>query len=124
MMEQWERGREKIMQHVAEICIHPEDLAYYNAILQLTTQDPDTKRDGVIEVWTATFPTKPGFEVDIKVVNGDAQAGPYVDPVLFDEGCEVAAGDVADQLDGEHRFTVDDEEFCVRVSPGVSTESN
>jgi len=104
------------MKHSTELRLDPDIIAHYNALLQRTTQDPNHKRDSIIEVWTVAFSTKPGFEVDIKVINGCIDSGPYIDPVLFDEGSEITTIDIADQLDREYVFSYDGEEFRVTVS--------
>lgn len=51
------------------------------------------------ETYTYKFSKK--IEVDLKIVSGNP---PYVDPVLFREGHEIAVGEPADELDGDYIF--------------------
>ena len=53
-----------------------------------------------------------GIEVDIKLVNGDS---PYVDAVIFNEGCELACLDAYDELVGEYIFDTPKGKFTVIV---------
>lgn len=55
--------------------------------------------DGTIETFTVKFGAV--IEADIKVCNGDT---PYVDPVLFENGCEVQVLDPAEDLLGTYEF--------------------
>jgi hypothetical protein len=64
------------------------------------------------ETYTGKFSN--GVEVDIKVCDGDP---PFVDPVLFEDGCELATGEVRDALLGEYRFKVGEDEYKVTVLP-------
>jgi hypothetical protein len=54
-----------------------------------------------------------GFEVDIKVCQGDP---PFVDPVLFEDGCEVAIGEVTGTLLGTYRFKLGVDEYMATVA--------
>ncbi len=74
---------------------------------------PDAGECETIKTWTAFFGDH--IEADIKVVNGDG--GPYVDAVLFEEGCEITFLDVGDTLVGEYIFydRYDEREYKVIV---------
>lgn len=96
-----------------KIKIDPVELSTMNELLKRTTQDPNTKHDHTIQVYTAQFDH--GIEADIKVVNGCIDSGPYVDPVLFEHGSEICIGEVGDQLDGEYLFPVDREVYQVLI---------
>lgn len=98
------------MNRTATITVDKNKLKELNKILRRRTQHPEYKRDSVIETFTADFGD--GYQADIKVCNGE---GPYVDPVLFDEGCEATTGDVTDKLDGEYQFDYGDDHFTVIV---------
>ena len=70
----------------------------------------------LIETFTACFPGG-SYEVDIKVVNGDEQSGPYVDAVLFEDGNELAVLEPGDNICGEYWFWLRGESYEVIISP-------
>jgi hypothetical protein len=55
--------------------------------LALTEALKDTKETATIHTFSGKFEN--GFEIDLKVCNGDT--GPWIDLILFDEGTEVCA---------------------------------
>ena len=70
----------------------------------------------IIETFTAAFPGG-SYEVDIKIVNGDDYAGPYVDAVLFEDGNEICVLEPGDTLEGEYWFWLGGEPYEVIISP-------
>jgi hypothetical protein len=62
------------------------------------------------ETYTGRFAN--GVEVDIKVCDGDP---PFVDSVLFENGCELAIGEVTGTLLGTYCFQVGEDEYKVIV---------
>jgi hypothetical protein len=85
----------------------PLPAGYYDwleGLVQSNVQYDAVKRDGVIEVFTANLGD--GYEVDIKICNGDT--GPWIDPVLFHHGCEMACGDVGESLGATYEFEHED----------------
>lgn len=58
-----------------------------------------------------------GYEVDIKIVNGNQESGPYVDAVLFHLGCELECLEPArfERVDSEFIFEADDKRFVLKV---------
>lgn len=62
--------------------------------------DPTIDRDNCVEVFTAQFGD--GIEADIKVVN--SKDGPWIDPVLFDDGHQCGLLEPDYQLEGEYNF--------------------
>jgi hypothetical protein len=92
------------------ICIPLDHAAELQEILSMTDYLEDAGRCEVLETLTADFGQ--GIEADIKICNGD---GPYIDPVLFDHGCEIAIGEVGGVILDEFWFGVDDAEYVVHV---------
>lgn len=72
---------------------------------------PDAGRCEVVTTYTAIFGG--GIEADIKVCN--SESSPYIDAVLFEDGCEIALLDVSDILLGEYIFMVDEDTYTVLV---------
>jgi hypothetical protein len=68
------------------------------------------KNADVIQTWSANFGD--GIEADIKLVNGDT---PYIDAVLFQDGCEVNVLDVSETLLGEYDFRYKGMQYVVNV---------
>ena len=105
------------MKYEIIITIDERKAKEYQALLDRTAYDPESSKDDVIETFSGTF--KNGFEVDIKVVNGDTESGAYIDPVLFDENNnEVGLCDPSDTLLGEYRFDVGENIYYVIVQKG------
>lgn len=95
-----------------KITLDPMAIDLVNLDLARTSRDPDSGE--LIETFTADLGD--GYEVDIKIVNGDEQAGPYVDAVLFHMGCELCCLEPGfDRVDGEYIFQTDDKKFIVEV---------
>lgn len=93
------------------IKVQAEELKELNSLLKQTEKSPDYKDASTIRIFTAKFGNN--IEADIKVVNGD---GPYVDPVLFDNGHEVAClQDPSESLEGEYIFEYKNKTFTVLV---------
>jgi hypothetical protein len=98
----------------ATIQIPKAEAKHFEKILKMNSYYPDTPKDGIISTFTTTFDN--GYEVDIKICNGDSQGGPYIDPVLFDkDGIELCVIEVEDTLLGEYLFYYDDETYQVLV---------
>jgi len=70
--------------------------------LQVCLDSPGTRKPDTIATFTANFGG--GLEADIKVCNTESDSKPYVDAVLFQDGCEVGLLDVGDELAGEYLF--------------------
>jgi hypothetical protein len=85
------------------ISIPKKEVKEMNAIARRSTPLPDTGECEVIKTYTADFGN--GWEADIKVCNGDP---PFIDPVLFENGNEVAVIEVTDTLEGEYIFDVEE----------------
>jgi len=78
--------------------------------------------DSVIRTYTVEMGN--GFEVDIKVCDGDR---PFVDPVLFHDGSEVCTIEVSDELCGEYQFYIGGDggdTFTVIVRERLPSEIN
>ena len=97
------------MRYEKTILVPKAELDEINRLLSLITM-PDTGADEVIKTCTAVF--HDGIEADIKVCNGDP---PFVDPVLFQDGGQVAVMEVAEELDGEYIFDLDEDQYVVIV---------
>jgi hypothetical protein len=98
--------------------ISAADLEHVNALLSFGKRS-DLGRKGEV-IWQTTVPVGEGREVDIKVVNGlGADDAPYVDIVLFDEGCEIGCLDVQDAVIGTFAFPGEDIviDVCASESP-------
>lgn len=93
------------------IKVSSDELKEMNSLLKQTERSPDYKDATTIKTYTAKFGNN--IEADIKVVNGD---GPYVDPVLFDNGSEVCClQDPSENLDGEYIFEYKNKTYTVLV---------
>jgi hypothetical protein len=91
--------------------IKKEDANWLNAVLN-GPQREDYKRDGVIETITATFPN--GFQMDVKVCNGDT---PWIDAVLFNpNGIEIAVEQPSDgPIEGEYYLQDGEDEYILTI---------
>lgn len=97
--------------NIQTIKVQADELIKLNSLLKQTERSPDYKDASTIKVFTAKFGNN--IEADIKVVNGD---GPYVDPVLFDNGNEVSClQDPSETLEGEYIFEYKNQTFTVVV---------
>lgn len=72
---------------------------------------PDTGPCETVYRYTATFDFN--IEADIKVCNSDT--GPYIDAVLFEDGCEIGFLEVGGVLLGEYIFEDNDKMYVVTV---------
>ena len=92
--------------------IDPQRLEQANKWLRRKRGLPDAGRDELLdcvsvkvdEYFDKTDNQVKSAEVDIKVCNSDQRSGPYVDPVLFIDGCEAQTIEVCDAWDGEYHF--------------------
>ena len=74
------------------------DIRRYHSILDGTRPWPVTPdRDEVILVLSVDFGY--GWEMDVNICKGEPT--PYVDVVLFHDGCEVYSWEICDELVGE-----------------------
>lgn len=95
----------------AIIKVPAEELALMTEWLERDIQVPDAGRCEVLKTYTAFFGDD--IEADIKVCNGDT--GPWVDAVLFENGCEIGLLEPDDTLEGEYVFTIDGDNYTVLV---------
>lgn len=96
------------------INVPTKDAKEMQSILNRSSAIDTVKQGEVIKTFTAKFNN--GYEADIKVVNGNEDSSPYVDPVLFNaSGNEIAVGEVADSLLGEYIFDYDGQQYTVIV---------
>lgn len=66
------------------------EINYCNSLLAMRVGDPKQKYNETVTCLTAKF--SDGCEVDIKVVNGNEECGPWLDVILFDDqGWEITA---------------------------------
>jgi hypothetical protein len=95
---------------IVKIKVKHRTLDTLNAILATERPDLETGIDDIIQTFTANFGN--GIEADIKVCNGD---GPYIDPVLFEDGNEVVVGEPSWILDGVYDFEYMNEIYRVVI---------
>lgn len=82
-----------------------------NKVLAAGEPDTQSDKDGTIYVFSVSFGN--GYEVDIKVCNGDP---PYIDPVLFLNGSDACILEPdAESIEGEYEFDHDGQKFVVIV---------
>jgi hypothetical protein len=79
--------------------------------LQEFLDSPGEDRVATLATFTADFGN--GIEADIKVCQGDP---PFVDAVLFDNGCEVCLREVSDRLEGEYLFDHAGQQYQVTIT--------
>lgn len=81
------------------------DIQRFNGILDGTIKWPSTWPDRyeTIEVLSVNFGD--GWEIDINICFGEPT--PYVDAVLFENGCEVYAWEIAEDIVGEWQVVLD-----------------
>ena len=89
----------------------PADIDPMEKLLRRHTAVPDAKECDVLH--TLSFRFNKTMEADIKVCNGDT--GPWVDAVLFNNGCEVAVLEPSDSLAGEYPFEWNGRTFTVEI---------
>lgn len=97
----------------ATIRVNPVILQKLNRLLSGDAKDP-IKDGEILHTETADFGE--GIEADIKVVQGDGEAGPYVDAVLFDHGEQICVLEPEfEQFNGIYSFYPDpDVNICDR----------
>lgn len=90
---------------LGKLKVNAETVRDMRRLLRLKTAAEDENKD-VIQTFTVKFDD--GWQADIKVCNGCHDSGPYVDPVLFDEGGgERHVLDVQDDIVGKFEFDCD-----------------
>lgn len=100
------------------IAVKDKTLTELNEILSLQVGSSDYAQGETIETFSTDL-LGDGYEVDIKVVNGDDSAGAYIDAVLFLNGQEVYCLEPSfERLDGEYFFEVDDNKFSIEIVKG------
>ena len=108
-MTEEEVGVTKLSIYENTLKLNAGQLAAFNAWLAESCAVGDAGRDEVLHTETTDFGF--GWEADIKIVN--SESGPYVDAVLFHNGCEVMCLEPEfEQFDGQYMFNiahVDDE---------------
>jgi len=88
------------MKHEQTIQVPEDEIAEMNEILQRSEFIEDAGRDEVIKLYRTIFDD--GYEVDIKVCNGNS---PFVDAILFHNGREICVLDPCfENIDGEYHF--------------------
>jgi hypothetical protein len=76
---------------------------YFNKFLAMKKGSPEFKRDR--QIASKTVLLCDDYSVDFNLVNGDKEAGPYLDVVLFDGGEEVQTlPPERTQLEGTYKF--------------------
>lgn len=83
------------------------DIQRYHSIIDGTTKWPSSWPDRyeTIEVLSVDFGG--GWEMDINICHGEPT--PYVDAVLFHDGCEVYAWEISETLVGEWQVVLGDD---------------
>tara|TARA_B100001123_G_scaffold360949_1_gene417260 strand:- start:130 stop:429 length:300 start_codon:yes stop_codon:yes gene_type:complete len=66
-----------------------------------------------IQTYTASF--SDGVEADVKVCEGNP---PFVDAVLYEDGCEVQIREVSDELLGKYQFFYNGKVYTVILEEG------
>jgi hypothetical protein len=87
-----------------EIPVPAGQYDWLEGLVQSDEMYDGARRCDVIETFTANLGD--GYEVDIKVCNGDT--GPWIDPVLFHHGWEMTCGDVGESLGATYEFEHED----------------
>lgn len=87
--------------------------AFFNKCLSSEKGVEKYKESDLIDFFTVTLPNK--YEVDFKLINGDSEASPWLDVVLFDEyGNEITClPDESYEVDGEYCFSLEGSEDIV-----------
>jgi len=76
---------------------------YFNKFLAMKKGSTEHKRDA--QIASRTILLCDDYSVDFNLVNGDKEAGPYLDVVLFDGGEEVQTlPPERNQLEGTYKF--------------------
>lgn len=76
---------------------------YFNRSLAMTRGSDEFKKDR--QIASKTVLLSDNYSVDFNLVNGDDEAGPYLDVVLFDDGEEVQTlPPERTQLEGTYKF--------------------
>lgn len=76
---------------------------YFNKFLAMKKGSTEHKRDA--QIASKTVLLSDDYSVDFNLVNGDNEAGPYLDVVLFDGGEEVQAlPPERTQFEGTYKF--------------------
>jgi len=105
------------MRYETVITIDQQKAKEYQDLLDGTAYDPESSKDDVIETFSGRFDN--GFEVDIKIVNGDTESDVYIDAVLFDENNnEVGFENPADILLGGYEFIFGEDIYYIVVKEG------
>ena len=108
----WERVHELLgMKRCVSVRLDQAQQEFLDKFLKLKTGDP--KCEDVPFMVTLDFGG--GIQADIKCCNGSHDSGPYVDPVLFDNGHEVQSLEVRDTFVGLYWFTYKDQTFVASV---------
>ncbi len=92
---------------------------YFNKFLAMKKGSPEYKRDA--QIASKTILLCEGYSVDFYLVNGDDEAGPYLDVVLFDSGMEVQTlPPERTQLEGTYKFydSVEKRELTLIIQRG------
>lgn len=92
---------------------------YFNRFLAMKKGSPEHKRDA--QIASKTILLSDTYFVDFNLVNGDKEAGPYLDVVLFDDGEEVQTlPPERTQLEGIYKFydSVEKRELTLIIQRG------
>jgi hypothetical protein len=95
----------------ATVMMTREQMADWNEVLEGEIPSTRCGHDDVMDVITATF-VGTNIEADIKLCNGDP---PYVDPVLFEDGVEICAGEPSGLQESYTFYCSDNLEYTVDV---------
>ena len=95
----------------ATVKISKKEHGRLQKLIDNNRMDPQTDRDGICKTMTAIFEN--GIEADIKICN--SSDGPWIDPVLFKNGCEAGVLEPEYTIAGEYLFGLDTSEFVVKV---------
>lgn len=89
-----------------------EEAKLVNEILEIEEgRYEEADDEEAIKTWTAKFEN--GYEVDIKLCNGDT---PYIDSVLFNpNGSQVAVLEISEYLIGEYSFEANGDNYDVEI---------
>lgn len=110
------------MTHTKSLKIPMADYDRFGRILDHGEPVPGAKCDEVLYQNSVRFDN--GYQMDIKVVNGTEEDGPWTEGVLFDEhGTELGCTEVGDTLGGGYIITVGEDVFCCVVARWLKTKN-
>lgn len=90
-----------------------KEALFYNEMCQLTTADVLFKTDEIIAY--KKFELTDHLHFYVKLINGDDEGSPYVEPALFKHDAETCIFHSTNQLTGEYHFDFDDQSYQVNI---------